>query len=301
MHVYFVAFVSGWAAFGAFITIIPWEAIYVVDILGILFPQLKAGKPLYTLAGAGILAMICSVIKLDINNYYPLYDGMGSISHHSFLGGALAILASVPFFLAGFETIPQGIESAGGNTKSVGKTVVITVVLSCVFYALLLVTLGGAMPWKEFVGFESPAAALLFKEIYKGPVGMVLYMLILIGAICGLLTTWNGFMMASSQILMAMARVSIVPFAFSKQHKKTGTPINALKVSLVASIIGPFLGSGLIGALTTFSAAGYVVSWMITAFCLVKLRHSEPELKRPYRIPGGEPMAWFAGIRAYSS
>ena len=48
MHVYFVAFVSGWAAFGAFITIIPWEAIYVVDILGILFPQLKAGKPLYS-------------------------------------------------------------------------------------------------------------------------------------------------------------------------------------------------------------------------------------------------------------
>ena len=49
-----VAFVSGWAAFGAFITIIPWEAIYVVDILSILFPQLKMGSPLYTLAGADI-------------------------------------------------------------------------------------------------------------------------------------------------------------------------------------------------------------------------------------------------------
>ena len=57
-----------------------------------------------------------------------------------------SILASVPFFLAGFETIPQGIESAGGNVKSVGKMVVLTVVLSCIFYAGLLVTLGGAMP-----------------------------------------------------------------------------------------------------------------------------------------------------------
>ncbi|MGN0404352.1 MAG: amino acid permease [Bariatricus sp.] len=333
-----IAFISGWAAYGAFITIIPWEAIYVVDILGILFPQLKAGKPLYTLAGAeiylghiivgtiisiilylinrrgvatsatlqrflcfalvgaGILAMICSVIKWDVNNIYPMYQNMGSTSHNSFIGGSLSILASVPFFLAGFETIPQGIESAGGETKSVGKTVVLTVFLSCIFYALLLVTLGGAFPWTEFVSFDSPAAALLFREIYPGPIGKIVYMLILIGAICGLMTTWNGFMMASSQILMAMARVSIVPFAFSKQHKKTGTPINALKVSLVASIIGPFLGSGLIGSLTTFSAAGYVVSWMITAFCLVKLRRSEPELKRPYRIPGGAPTAWFAGI-----
>ena len=41
-----IAFISGWAAFGAFITIIPWEAIYVVDILSIVFPILKAGIPL---------------------------------------------------------------------------------------------------------------------------------------------------------------------------------------------------------------------------------------------------------------
>lgn len=333
-----IAFVSGWAAFGAFITIIPWEAIYVVDILSIIFPQLKMGNPLYNLAGAdiyighivvgtvisvilffinrrgvstsaslqrilcfalvgsGILAMICAVIKLDVNNFYPIYENIGKGSHNSFMGGAVSILASVPFFLAGFETIPQGIESAGGDVKSVGKTVVLTVVLSCIFYALLLVTLGGAFPWKEFVGFDSPSAALLFKRIYSGPIGKALYILILGGAVCGLLTTWNGFMMASSQILMAMARVSIVPDVLAKQNKKYGTPINALKVSLIASIIGPFLGSGLIGSLTTFSAAGYVVSWMITAFCLVKLRRTEPDLKRPYRIPGGVKTAYFAGV-----
>lgn len=333
-----IAFVSGWAAFGAFITIIPWEAIYVVDILSIVFPILKTGSPLYSIAGAdvyighiivgtvisillyainrkgvsssanlqkilclalvgaGILAMICAAFKFDAGNLMPLYENTGSGSHNSFIGGALSILASVPFFLAGFETIPQGIESAGGETKSIGKTVVLTVFLSCIFYALLLFTLGGAMPWQEFMKFENPAAAIMFQRLYPGSVGNILYMLILFGAICGLLTTWNGFMMASSQILMAMARVSIVPISLAKQHPEYKTPINALKVSLAASLIGPFLGSGLIGSLTTFSAAGYVVSWMITAFCLVKLRKKEPELKRPYKIPGGVATAWFAGI-----
>lgn len=333
-----IAFISGWAAFGAFITIIPWEAIYVVDILSIVFPILKAGAPLYTLAGAdiylghiilgtiisivlysinrkgvassatlqkvlcmalvgaGILAMICAAIKFDIGNLQPFYENTGTGTHHSFLGGMASILASVPFFLAGFETIPQGIESAGGDTKGVGKTVVITVVLSCLFYALLLFTLGGALPWKEFIQFSNPSAARMFRTLYPGGVGNILYVLILFGAVCGLLTTWNGFMMASSQILMAMARVSIVPFSLSRQHPVYKTPINALKVSLVASLIGPFLGSGLIGALTSFSAAGYVASWMITAFCLIILRKKEPALKRPYKIPGGLPMAWFAAI-----
>ncbi len=333
-----IAFVSGWAAFGAFITIIPWEAIYVVDILSIVFPILKTGNPLYTIAGAdvyaghivvgtfisvllflinrkgvsssatlqrilclalvgaGILAMICAIFKLDMANFYPLYENVGSGSHENFIGGAFSILASVPFFLAGFETIPQGIESAGGETKSIGKTVVLTVVLSCLFYALLLFTLGGAIPWKDFLKFDNPSAANLFKVLYPGAVGQILYMLILFGAICGLLTTWNGFMMASSQILMAMARVSIVPYALAQQHPKYKTPTKALIVSLGASLVGPFLGSGLIGSLTSFSAAGYVVSWMITAFCLVKLRKVEPELKRPYKIPGGVATAWFAGL-----
>lgn len=333
-----VAFISGWAAFGAFITIIPWEAIYVVDILSIMFPWLKAGRPLYTLAGAeiylghiivgtvisivlylinrkgvsssaslqrilclalvgaGFLAMIFAGAKMEFSNFTPVYQNMGVGTHNSFIGGALSILASVPFFLAGFETIPQGIESAGGEAKNIGKTVVFTVVLACMFYAVLLVTLGGALPWTEFVKFDNPSAALMFKELYPGGLGTVLYALILSGAICGLITTWNGFMMASSQILMAMARVSIVPYALAKQHPKYKTPINALKVSLLASLIGPFLGSGLIGSLTTFSAAGYVVSWMITAFCLIKLRRSEPGTERPYRIPGGTAMAWFAGI-----
>ncbi len=333
-----IAFISGWAAFGAFITIIPWEAIYVVDILNILFPQLKAGSPLYTLAGSdiylghilvglaisvilylinrkgvsssasmqrvfclilvgsGILAMICAFFKFDWTNLQPFYENTGDGSHHSFIGGAMVILASAPFFLAGFETIPQGIESAGGEAKTVGKTVVLTVILSCLFYALLLFTLGGAMPWREFVKYDSPAAALLFHNIYDGPIGTCLYLLILIGAICGLITTWNGFMMASSQILMAMARVSIVPDVLAEQHPVYKTPVNALKVCLAASVLGPFLGSGLIGSLTTFSAAGYVTSWMITAYSLIRLRRTEPALDRPYKIPGGEKMAWFAGI-----
>ena len=333
-----VAFLSGWAAFGAFITIIPWEAIYVVDILSILFPTLKAGEPLYSLAGAdiyighiligalislmlyginlkgvsssaalqrilcfalvgaGILAMICASFRLDFANFTPAYQNVGELSHSSFFGGTLAILASVPFFLAGFETIPQGIESAGGSKGSVGKTVVLTVALSCIFYALLLFTLGGAMPWREFAGFDSPAAALLFQRIYPGAFGTAMYLIILVGAFCGLITTWNGFMMASSQILMAMARVSIVPDFLAKQHPKYSTPHHALKVCLIASLAGPFLGSGLIGSLTTFSAAGYVLSWAITAFCLIKLRKAEPELERPYKIPGGVKTAWFAGL-----
>ena len=49
-----VSFLSGWAAFGAFVAIIPWEAIQVTDVLAYLFPALTAGEPMYTIMGSDI-------------------------------------------------------------------------------------------------------------------------------------------------------------------------------------------------------------------------------------------------------
>jgi len=334
-----ISFISGWAAFGAFVTIIPWEAIYVVDILSIVFPVLKSGNPLYTLAGAdiylghiilgfifstiifllnwkgtetsataqrymcifliaaGIVAMISAAMKFDISNLQPIYANVGRGSHSTFLGGALAVLAFAPFFLAGFETIPQAIEDAGGSIKTVGFTVLLAVGLACVFYGLLIFTIGGAYPWQDFFNnVPAPAAANLFKEIYAAPGGSLLYYIILIGAICGLLTTWNGFMIASPLLMMAMGRANMIPQCFAKQHPKYGTPSNALIVCFVLSCLGPFLGMGVIDPLTSFSAAGFLVSWMLTSFSLVRLRKTEPDLPRPYKVPGGALTGWFAGI-----
>ena len=49
-----VSFISGWAAFGAFVSIIPWEAIQITDVLGYLIPGIKTGPILYKVAGEPI-------------------------------------------------------------------------------------------------------------------------------------------------------------------------------------------------------------------------------------------------------
>lgn len=336
-----ISLISGWAAFGAFVSIIPWEAIQITTMLSYLFPGIISGKPLYTLAGtdiylvtiiigtifsillfllnmrglaaaasvqkvlciilvgAAVIGAVFAVIGGHISNLQPLYDGTikAGLSHSSFIGGALAILASAPFFLAGFETIPQGIEEAGGDVKNVGKMVVLSVGLACVFYSVLLFAFGMGMPWQEFFKLNSPAAAEMFKLVYKGGLGVFLYWLITLGSIAGLFTTWNGFFTASANLLMAMGRASLVPSVFAKKDKN-GVPRAGLIVCLVLSLIGPFLGIGLIDAVTSFSAAAFVLSWMITSYCLIRLRKTMPDANRPFKIPGGLPMAWFAAIVA---
>lgn len=334
----FVALLSGWAAFGAFVAIIPWEAIQITTMLSYLIPGLTAGVPLYTLYGSDIylsslligagvslllylinrkgLAMAARVQKIlclvlvasaliaavaaliggRVDNLQPFYEKVKEDSaHFSFLGGMLAILATAPFFLAGFETIPQGVEEAGGKLKSVGKTVVLSVVMACVFYALLLFSFGTAMPWKEFIGLPKPAAAEMFRLLYGGVTGELLYWMLVIGAIAGLLTTWNGFFTASANLLMAMGRKKLVPAFFARQNSK-GVATVGLGVCLLLSLIGPFLGDGLVDTLTCFSASAFVLSWLITCYSLVRLRVKEPDRERPYRLPGGIYMGIAASV-----
>ena len=351
-----VAVISGWAAFGGFVSIIPWEAIQITDVLGYLIPGLTDGEPLYYVAGTGIhlttiiIGVICSFLLFALNmrglaaaagvqkilcfilvgsavvgavasllhgspeHWQPLYDtsnpmiygdpsqGYVEATNSSMFGGILAIMSSAPFFLAGFETIPQGVEEAGGDIKSVGKTVVLSVTLACVFYVFLLFSFGFAWDWQEVaqptaVGgiMTNPAAATMLRLSYGGAAGEFFYWLITIGAIAGLFTTWNGFFMSSAMLLMGMSRGLLMPKIFAKQNKN-GIPVPGLIVCLGLSLIGPFLGAGLIGDITSFSGAAFVLSWGLTSYSLAFLRKKEPNLERPYKVPGGAAMGWFAGI-----
>ena len=142
---------------------------------------------------------------------------------------------------------------------------------------------------------ENPSAATMFLSLFPGTVGNVLYWLITLGAIAGLFTTWNGFFMASASLLMGMGRGCLVPRVFAKQNKN-GIPVPGLVVCLVLSLIGPFLGAGLITDITSFSAAAFVLSWTLTSYSLIRLRKTEPNLERPYKIPGGMATGIFSAV-----
>ena len=329
-----ISFLSGWGAFGAFVAIIPWEAIQVTDVLAYLFPALTAGKPMYNIMGSDIylttiiigtiftillfllnrkglssaatlqkflcvflvasavIGAVAGLVGGNIENIQPIYSPAEDASHHSFFGGAFGILCTAAFFLAGFETIPQGVEEAGGDVKKVGSTVVMSVGLACVFYALLLFCFGYAYSWQEFLTLPRPAASNMFKHLFDGGAGIGLYWLITVGALAGLFTTWNGFFTASANLLMAMGRAKMLPSWFAVQ--KNGVAINGLYIVALLSFVGPFLGYNMIDTVTCFSATAFIMSWMISALALLKLRKTMPNANRPYKL--ATPIAYWAAI-----
>ena len=258
----------------------------------------------FVLVGAGILGAIAALVGGNAGNWQPIYDvsnpeiygpGLREVSHNSMFGGVFAIVVQAAYFLAGFETIPQGVEDAGGDITTVGKTVVLSVTLACIFYTVLLFCFGYGWPWQEFVFMARPAAATMFKSLYPGGAGVALYWILTLGAIAGLFTTWNGFFTASANMMMSMGRGKLIPKGFAYQNAN-GVAERGQIVCLVLSLIGPLLGANLIDTVTCFSALGFILSWGITCWSCVMLRKKYPDMERPYKIPGGMAMAGFAAI-----
>ncbi len=338
----FPSFLGGWFVALAYVIILPWEAIYINDVLSLIFPALKAGEPLYSIAGVGIygqglivgvllscgliavnwrgvriagkvqtaltwvlsitgiLVIVFTLIKFNPENLQPIYQNIGKGIHTSMFTGIMAMMVVAPFFLGGFDTIPQAAEEGDSKVSinNIGKVIVGAILAAGIFYSLILFSTGGSIPWEEFYGYPRPAISLLFITIYGGTFGTIMYGITLFGALAGLFTTWNGFFIASARLLMGMARARLIPKFFATVHPKYGTPRGANLFLAISCISGPFIGMGVIDPLTVVGGLGFVIGWFVTSISAIRLRSSEPDMVRPYKVPGGKISMWIASLFA---
>lgn len=325
-----IAFIAGWFIAMAYISIVPWEAIAINDIVCYLIPSIREGEPLYTIMGEnlypGTIAMgiamsflviiinwrgiekgakfqsfmilfmlagsaICvffTLIKADFSNLVtPAYAPMEGKNHFSFLTGALAMLGLAPSYYAGFDTIPQSVDSAKDvPKKSLGKIIIITLISAGLFYAMIFLSAGVSYPWLDIVEMDRPVLSNLLRTLYPGVLGEILWYICIIATLAGLFSTWNGFYIASGKALQGMAKAGALPAVFAKEHAKYKTPVVANTFVSVIMMLGPFLGAGVLDIMSILESAGFILGWGIACLAVIKLRKAHPEMERPYKIPG---------------
>lgn len=98
----------------------------------------------------------------------------------------------------------------------------------------------------------------------------------------------NSFYGASTRIMLAMGRKGQLPETFSRLDPKKGTPVTANILMSVLTLAGPFLGNKMLVPLTNVSALAFIFSCTMVSFACLKMRKTEPNLNRPYKVPGGK-------------
>ena len=95
---------------------------------------------------------------------------------------------------------------------------------------------------------------------------------------------FNALVMSYSRLPLAMAQDGMLPAVFGKLQKKSRAPW----VAILALAIGWAMCLGLgFARLVTLDILLYGASLFLEFMALAVLRFREPELARPFRVPGG--------------
>ena len=99
------------------------------------------------IAAVGIILIIASVINGDSSNLEEqLFVGLGI---DKMLGNVLSVAMVAPFFLFGFDVIPQAAEEINIPLKKLGKLIVLSIALAVAFYGMVVFAVGYGMNQTE--------------------------------------------------------------------------------------------------------------------------------------------------------
>ncbi len=235
------------------------------------------------IGGAGILLIIASVINGTVDNL----DGQMFASSSAGLNvkAIIGVAALSPFYFIGFDVIPQAAEEINVPAKKIGSILILSVVLAVVFYALVIVAVGLVMGPQAIVDSEQATGLVTADAMAAAFNAKIMAKVIIVGGMCGIVTSWNSFLLGGSRAMYSMAESYMIPKFFAKLYPKHKTPINALILIGSLTMLAPFAGRKMLVWISDAGNFGCCVAYCMVALSFIILRKKEPDMPRPYKVP----------------
>jgi amino acid transporter/nucleotide-binding universal stress UspA family protein len=233
---------------------------------------------------------------------------------------SIAALAFITFF--GFSAIAASAGEIIEPRRTVPLAIGASILTVTILYALVIVSMVNSPVPAEVIAQEGETAMGRVAAGFLGPIGRSL---IVAGAIFSMVSASNASILAASGIGSLMGRQGQAPRAFSRIHRKYGTPFwsvmsaTGVIVALIVIFIGLFPEEG--GAipfdltlalpalgpitltnlglttLTGFATLNLLLPLSVVNIALIYSRHRYPDLERGFRVPG-VPVVPIIGVLA---
>lgn len=240
----------------------------------------------------GMLLIGTSAVRGDMGNLMPqLFVGDAEQSTFSHI---MHVAVMTPFFFIGFDVIPQAAEEIQGSLKKIGKILIFSIVMAVLFYSLVIIAVGYLLAPSEvdhaMVGNGLVTADAMAKAYGTKAMADV----VIIGGLCGIITSWNSFMIGGSRAMYSMADSNMIPKFFAKLHPKYKTPINALLLIGAISMLAPLAGRQMLVWICDAGNLGCCLSYCMVSASFLILRKKAPDMPRPYRVKHHRFVGWTA-------
>lgn len=248
--------------------------------------NLAGGKAVGDSALAMLFIMLGPFVLLTISALHREHTAMspeGTAPSFGFVAGLLVCMWNY----MGFDNA----SNVGGEVENPQRVYPLAMILTIVLIAVGYIIPIGAM---SRTGIPPQVWTTGSWATLGGQVaGRWLEIAIIAGGMIAALATFNSLLMSYSRLPMAMAEDGLLPSAFALTTKNTQAPWVA--IITCAILWGACLGLGF-ERLVTLDIVLWGASMVLEFVALVVLRIREPELPRPFRVPGGVVACALVGV-----
>ena len=255
--------------------------IIVINVLGIKAASIFQTILTVTIAAVGVILVVASVINGNVANLdgqVIIGEGIGSIKN------IMSVAVVAPFFLFGFDVIPQVAEEINIPLKKISRVLLLSIICAVTFYGLVVFAVGYALNSTEISDAMQGSGLVTATAMEKVFNSTVMAKVLIVGGLCGVITSWNSFLIGGSRAIFSMAESRMIPGRFSVLNKKHRTPVNALLLIGVLSLAAPFFGRTMLVWISDAASFACCLAYCMVSMSFVILRKKEPDLYRPFLV-----------------
>lgn len=199
--------------------------------------------------------------------------------HTSLVAAFGAGLWIVMWNYSGFDSVGAIAEEIERPQRVIPRALAASIALITIAYVLPMAAAMAVPGWKNW-------QAGSFTSIARHLGGPWLAWTMTIGAIAGAVGLFGSLLMSNSRIPFAMAEERWLPRRIARRHPRFGTPTLAI---VICSLIYAVFSFSTFANLVVIDVFLTNVTLLLELGALIALRRKEPDLPRPYKIPGGWP------------
>lgn len=205
--------------------------------------------------------------------------------------GVLTGAGVVFFAYIGFDALSTTAQEAKNPQRDLPIGMLCSLVVCTIIYILMALVMTGVVPYK-LLGVSDPVAvgvdAIVGKYGWGPAVGGLISGTVKFGALAGLTSVVLVMMLAQTRIFYSMAKDGLLPW-FNNLHPVYGTPgVATIITGIFVAICGGAMPMSLVGELVSI---GTLLAFVLVCLGVVILRHTKPEINRPFKTP----LYWLVG------
>ncbi len=257
----------------------------LLNIIGVKFVAVFQILLVIVMLISGIIFILGSAAFGDLKNMTPVITDMKGVG--------MALLMA-PSMYIGFDMVSKSAEEMNMPLRDIAKVLIVSIVGAGAWYILMIIGTAHSLPYelrRQTIVPTADSAAYTFQSTTMAKI-------MIVGGICGIITSWNGFIVGASRIIFAMGRAKMLPGIFGWVHPKYQTPAIAIVFIGLICCLSPLLGANALIWLVDTASFGTVAVYLLVSISFLRVRKLEPGLKKHYSVKRGRLVGILALITA---